>query len=549
MPDQQKYTTKLLNTRVLIIGGTSGLGFGCAEAVLEHGASELILSSSSQSRLNTAISKLKASYPSSSALITGHECNLADEANLASNIQSLFVKIGTLDHIIFTAGDAPMLTPFLSADFPEIKQAGMVRFFAPLLVAKYGYTHLAPGPQSSITLTTGVSGEKPIPGWTVTSSYLSGLQGMIRGLALDLKPIRVNLVSPGGVDTEMWDVLGEEGRRGTVRSLAEMTTTGRVGRVEDVVEGYLFCMRDWNLSGAMSTQSHDSVSPSMIFGKRKKNFRRTPPPRSSRIPIWLLPTLQKAKASMRTLWTPSSVAETAVPVPSPPSPEDTQDVHFISRSRPSARLRALNVDTPTDSSSAGSHNQQNDLIQQNVPRSIPDEKNSPLSPLPPISPVSVDGVGETRVARRIDIVTSIHKLGHRGQGSALRVDEKLKLFQFNSNATIISIQSTLQHLHPFSNQTNINTYNEMPRGVEFAKDSQVSDNAVEAGKSQVHGTNPEHDHINRIDRTAPLPEVTGSSEPYTGQGQYKNPEGSGKGGHEPNTLGEKKGLGAHKDKA
>lgn len=52
--------------------------------------------------------------------------------------------------------------------------------------------------------------------------------------------------------------------------------------------------------------------------------------------------------------------------------------------------------------------------------------------------------------------------------------------------------------------------------------------------------------MNRVDRTAPLPEVSGSSEPYIGQGGYKNPTGSGKGGHEPNTLGENKGLGGHK---
>ncbi|KAL4886006.1 hypothetical protein BJY04DRAFT_213546 [Aspergillus karnatakaensis] len=86
----------------------------------------------------------------------------------------------------------------------------------------------------------------------------------------------------------------------------------------------------------------------------------------------------------------------------------------------------------------------------------------------------------------------------------------------------------------------------MPRGVEFAKDNQVSDNTFEAGTTQAIGTNPDVDHLNRASRTAPMPEVTGNSEPYSGQGQYKNPEGSGKGGHEPNTLGENKGLGAHK---
>lgn len=253
MPNQHKYTNKLSGSRILIIGGTSGLGFGTAEAALEHGASELILSSSSPTRIEDAITKLKRLYPSSSASITGHACNLADEETLPANIKALFSKLGTLDHIIFTAGDAPLLTPFLETDFKTIKQAGMVRFFAPLLVAQIGHTHLAPGPRSSITLTAGVSGEKPIPGWTVTSAYLSGLQGMMRGLAFYLRPARVNLVSPGGVDTEMWDVLGagSEVRDGVVEELARATTTGAVGRVEDVAEAYLYCMRDSNLSGSV----------------------------------------------------------------------------------------------------------------------------------------------------------------------------------------------------------------------------------------------------------------------------------------------------------
>ncbi|KAL3457318.1 hypothetical protein BJX64DRAFT_293285 [Aspergillus heterothallicus] len=84
----------------------------------------------------------------------------------------------------------------------------------------------------------------------------------------------------------------------------------------------------------------------------------------------------------------------------------------------------------------------------------------------------------------------------------------------------------------------------MPRGAEYADDNQYSDNPVDAGKTKVHGTNPEHDHMNRVDRTAPLPEDMGNSEPYSGQGSLSH--GSGKGGHEPKTLGENKGLGAHK---
>ncbi|KAL2842405.1 hypothetical protein BJY01DRAFT_236003 [Aspergillus pseudoustus] len=250
MSEELKYTNKLKGARVLIIGGTSGLGFAAAQAVIEQNISELIISSSSATRIEATIAKLRTLYPTSSTNIIGYPCNLGDEASLPANVENLFSQVGTLDHIIFTAGDAPLLQPFLENSFETIKAAGTIRFFAPLLVAQYGYKHLKPGPASSITLTSGASAEKPIPGWTVTCSYLSGLQGMMRGLALDLKPVRVNLVSPGGVDTEMWDVLQGE-RAGVVAELARQTTTGRVGQAEDVAEAYIYCLRDWNLSGSI----------------------------------------------------------------------------------------------------------------------------------------------------------------------------------------------------------------------------------------------------------------------------------------------------------
>ena len=89
--------------------------------------------------------------------------------------------------------------------------------------------------------------EKLIPNWSVVAAYASGLHGLVGGLALDLRPVRVNLVSPGPVATEMWAGGGEEELEAMGRGLA----TGRVGRAEDVAEGYVFLLRDWNVTGSV----------------------------------------------------------------------------------------------------------------------------------------------------------------------------------------------------------------------------------------------------------------------------------------------------------
>lgn len=249
-----KYTHKLANTSVLIIGGTSGLGFGLAEALLEHGISHLYISSSRQSKVDASIQRLKSSYPSSKTTITGLACNLGDESTLEENIQTLFSKIDRkLDHIVFTAGEPLAPTPIGDVSLQSMKTRGMVRFFAPFFVAKYGAAHLTPGPASSITLTTGSVSEKPIPNWAVVASYASGLHGMTRALALELKPVRVNLISPGGVDTELWEASLGSKEKGKY-ALANMGSTvalGTVGKVEDVVESFLYVLKDKNVTGTV----------------------------------------------------------------------------------------------------------------------------------------------------------------------------------------------------------------------------------------------------------------------------------------------------------
>ena len=129
----------------------------------------------------------------------------------------------------------------------------MVRFFAQLLIAKHAAKYLASVPESSITITGGGVADHPVPNWSIVSSYASGLQGMVRGLTLDLKPVRVNLIQPGGVDTALWDSMGITGdtKEKMMKAMGEKSATGRIGQVHDVVEGFLCYLRDANLTGKM----------------------------------------------------------------------------------------------------------------------------------------------------------------------------------------------------------------------------------------------------------------------------------------------------------
>ena len=244
MPDQQKYANKLEGKRILVLGGSAGIGYGVAEAGIEYGA-KVVISSSNPKRVEAAVAKLQEAYPSKSSNIKGFACDLSGD-DVEQNLVQLLKDAGDSEHVVFTAGDALATMSLQEMDLAKLKKAGQIRFFAPLLLAK----HL-PKSTQSYTLTTGSISFKPIKNWSAIAGYGSGLHAMTRNLALDLAPIRVNLVSPGIVDTDLWRT-GDKSEEEVQKALAagaEGTLTGRAGRVVDVVEGYLAFMRDENVTG------------------------------------------------------------------------------------------------------------------------------------------------------------------------------------------------------------------------------------------------------------------------------------------------------------
>jgi len=243
---QQKFN-RLAGKHVLIIGGSSGIGFSVAEAAIESGAA-VTISSSNPSRIETAIKSLESSYPGSQ--VRGYACDLS-KPTLEEDIERLFEQTGKVDHIVFTAGDKLATVSIHESTLKSIQAAGQVRFFAPLLVAKVGSKYLSPGPEASITITTGSVAEHPMPNWSVVASYAAGLHGMVRNLALDLRPVRVNLISPGMIDTELWKDFPPEMKEKMFKERSEKHLTGRIGQPEDVAEAYLWLMKDYNVTGTV----------------------------------------------------------------------------------------------------------------------------------------------------------------------------------------------------------------------------------------------------------------------------------------------------------
>lgn len=252
-----KYTSRLASKRILVIGGTSGIGYCVAEAALEYG-SHLVLSSSNPTKLDMAVTRLRETYPSQtkSQTITTHACDMSNTGTLDSNIEQLLRAAtagGTkkLDHVVFTAGDS-LKIPALSELTPsDIQAAGTVRFTAPLMLAKHLPRYMELSPTSSLTLTGGIRSHKPAPGWAMMSGWGCAVEGLVRGLALDLKSLRVNMVAPGPVHTELFSSIPPERLPAVLDKFRAQSTTGTVGSPGDLAMSYIYLMQDQFASGSI----------------------------------------------------------------------------------------------------------------------------------------------------------------------------------------------------------------------------------------------------------------------------------------------------------
>jgi NAD(P)-dependent dehydrogenase (short-subunit alcohol dehydrogenase family) len=244
------FAGKLAGQTILIVGGTGGVGLGVGHALLQSGAS-IIVTGSREAKLASVLQQLQAQYPDLQSRITGHVCDLASD-KVEDNVVALLAQIGSLNHIVYAAGDRLPTTELADITPSSVASSSQVRVTGALMVVKHGVSHLATSPESSIVLTTGSIASKPIPGgWALLAFNGAGTSGLTRQLAFDLAPIRVNCVAPGIVATDLWNPMGEEAKQKFFEGAASKLPTGKVGSAEDVAESYVYLMKDTNVTGSV----------------------------------------------------------------------------------------------------------------------------------------------------------------------------------------------------------------------------------------------------------------------------------------------------------
>ncbi|KIX09838.1 uncharacterized protein Z518_00919 [Rhinocladiella mackenziei CBS 650.93] len=249
-----KYINKLQGKRVVIVGGTSGIGFATAEAAVEYGAI-VVVASSKQENVDKAVERIQQAYPDAGDRIRGKTVDLSAD-DIEEQIVALFdfaTEGGKhkLDHIVDTAGDFWRPTPLSEATRESIVEPMKIRTTGTVMLAKVALKYLATTPESSFTTTGGVMDTKPLPGLSVFAPVGAARKGLTYALALDMKPIRVNCVCPGAVKTEMFDHFGADRLDEILEVFRSKTLLNRVGAPEDLAECYISVMKNNFQTGSL----------------------------------------------------------------------------------------------------------------------------------------------------------------------------------------------------------------------------------------------------------------------------------------------------------
>lgn len=226
----------LQNQKVVIIGGSSGIGLETAKQAIMLGA-EVVIASRSEEKLQAAKENL-----GSKVLV--YTLDTTEE----QQVKSFFEEVGRFDHLIVSAAETSG-GPFLQTDTAQARKLFENKFWGQYYAAKYGAPNISAN--GSITLFSGVVAYKAMPGSSALGAVNAAVSNLGQSLALELAPIRVNVVSPGIIDTPSRSKMPEGARKDFYATIAGKLPVKRVGHAGDVAQSVLYLLQNGFVTGTV----------------------------------------------------------------------------------------------------------------------------------------------------------------------------------------------------------------------------------------------------------------------------------------------------------
>jgi NAD(P)-dependent dehydrogenase (short-subunit alcohol dehydrogenase family) len=220
----------------LVVGGTSGIGLATARLLAKQGAT-VHVSGRSADRADA----VRSSDP--------HLRVHGADGTSRAEMQRLCKEIGTIDWLVLAMSGGAGAGPIGSIDLDVLRGAFEAKFWGHLTSVQAALPHLAE--RGSITFISAGSARSAIPATAGLAAVNGAVEALVRPLAVELAPIRVNAVSPGVVDTPWWSAMPDEVREGYFAQAEKALPVGRVASAEDVAESVVHAATNRNLTGTV----------------------------------------------------------------------------------------------------------------------------------------------------------------------------------------------------------------------------------------------------------------------------------------------------------
>lgn len=223
--------------RILIIRGTSGMGLAAARSLGRLGA-EVMIAGRSQAHIDTALTSIEGRA-------AGYVADFSDAASLAA----LFERIGRIDHLVLAASSSPAWGPFAGTPASALRTALEGKLIGYWQALQAALPHLRR--DGSVVMLGGAASRTAMPGTAGLAAVNGAITQMAQTLAKELAPLRVNVISPGLVDTPAYDGMPAEAKAGMFGAAAAALPVGRTGTSDDVAEAIVYMIGNEFTTGAL----------------------------------------------------------------------------------------------------------------------------------------------------------------------------------------------------------------------------------------------------------------------------------------------------------